>query len=361
MRSSIALLHLALIPGIGTSTVEKIVKEGGLEVLDSLYALKANDFCTRFSLTLTQALRLQEGLADKSSLREELKRIEACSIEWTTLFNDDYPPLLKVTYLPPLVLYWQGKHPSSYTKTVAFVGARKADVYGERVARMLIPSVSKRDWCIVSGGARGADAYAHKAALQAGGSTIAVLGSGLLKLYPPEHKGLFKAIVQNGGTLLSSFPLTVGPQACNFPARNRIIAGLSKACVVLQACQKSGALITASYALQEGRDVCAVPGPIDNPLSEGCHRLLSQGAQCITSAQELFYVLGEQPSKMDEVIKGPDTLSDSIMAACRTPMSFDDLLLMTRVASSLLHEELFSLQIEGKLRQNFMGLWTTVF
>ncbi len=356
--SSIALLHLALIPGVGPSVVEKLVRVGGKGFIDALYDLKAGDLIARFSMSHAQAARITSGLADGKLLDEELKRIDTYAIGWTTLFDSDYPTLLKEIYLPPIVLYFLGKNPSSYKKTVAFVGARKADAYAERVARMLVSGVSEHGWCIVSGGARGADSYAHKAALESKAGTIAVLGSGLLKPYPPEHKELFKTIVKNEGTLLSSFPLTADPHPGHFPARNRIIAGLSKACIVLQACEKSGALITASYALQEGRDVGAVPGLIDNPLSDGCHKLLSEGAYSIASAKDLLNVLGEKAQIANETIK-PDTIAHRIVAACRTPLSFDELLQVTGLSSSALHGELFSLQVEGKLKQNFMGLWAS--
>ena len=149
--------------------------------------------------------------------------------------------------------------PQEHDACIAVVGSRSGTAYGKRAIQALIPPLVAQQWHIVSGGAMGIDAFAHQATLQAGGTTIAVLGSGLLQWYPAEHRRLFTEILEKNGTLLSAFPMNMEPLQGNFPARNRIIAGLSRACVVVQAAQKSGASITAKFALEQGREVFAVP------------------------------------------------------------------------------------------------------
>ena len=158
-----------------------------------------------------------------------------------------------------------------------------------------IPELVHNGCSIVSGGALGIDGLAHRATLEAQGVTVAVLGSGLLKPYPAAHKTLFKKIIECRGALVSCFPLLTEPKPALFPARNRIIAGLSRGCLVVQAGIPSGALITAQYAVDEGREVFAVPGSLDNPLSVGCHRLISQGATLVTSASDILASFGIMP------------------------------------------------------------------
>lgn len=159
--------------------VEKI----GFADLPHLYTLRARDYTELFGVPLAQAHSLMEGLADAQLLEVELENIQKHNVEWTTSFDDDYPTALKDIYLPPVVLYWRGKHPASYLKNVAFIGARKANSYAIRAARLLIPSLVQHGWNIISGGARGADAYAHQVAIESEGATLAVLGCGLLVRY----------------------------------------------------------------------------------------------------------------------------------------------------------------------------------
>jgi len=376
------LLHLQLISGIGPATIEKLVQHLTLDMLAELYSYTARDFVERTNLSFDKAELLVKGLASTEILEKELALIERYAISWTTVFDDDYPALLKAIYLPPVILYWKGAHPGSFEKALAVVGARAATSYAATCAQLLLSNVITQGVCIVSGGALGADAYAHELALSLGQPTVAVIGSGLLKPYPAQNKNLFTRIIQNGGTLLSSFPLMTSPQATNFPARNRIIAGLSSGCLVLQAAVKSGALITARYALDQGREVGVVPGSITEPLSAGCHVLLSQGAHCITQPEEVFELLGQfgQDFKQDfnKVVtaepaqadlntaraarntsrKSSDSPTRSPVALfCDQPRTFDEILENFSYEPTELHTELFNLQLSGELTQNIAGLW----
>ena len=275
---------------------------------------------------------------------------------------------LKQIHLPPVVLYVQGTLPPPATKMLAVVGSRKANAYAHRVTRLLLPPVIEQNVCIVSGGALGADTIAHSVTLENNGTTLAVLGAGLLRAYPRQNNGLFKSIVEHGGALISPFPLETEATPGNFPARNRIIAGLSQVCLVLQAAEKSGALITASWALEAGRDVCAVPGAIDDPVSYGCNNLLRQGAHVITGPNDLLHLfgLGHQPDRalQQSVISAEpvfdDDLEKVIYQSCSQAIGFDDLLSKLEIDHYQLQEKLFKLQLDGKLEQNFMGFWQAV-
>ena len=250
-----------------------------------------------------------------------------------------------------------------FSKLLAVVGPRKADNYGISVINLLLPDIINCGWTCVSGGAYGVDTLVHKKSVDLGGKTIAVLGSGLLNLYPDSNKRLFQQIVDGGGTLLSSFSLNAPPLAGNFPARNRIIAGLSKACIVIQAAQKSGALITANFALEQGKEVGAIPGPIDNALSYGCNELIKQGAACITNSIQLLELLNDNSylklKPNNNIIKEtrPETLDEKILSLCSNPLSFDELLSKLNISFSELNDKLLELNFNGLLFQNFLGLW----
>jgi len=195
---------------------------------------------------------------------------------------------------------------------------------------------------------------------------MAIIGSGLLKPYPAENKSLFANLYERGGAVVSPFSLLAEPVPGNFPARNRVIAGLSMGCIVLQAAARSGALITAHYALEQGREVFAVPGPIDDVLSAGCHALIAEGAHLVTCAEDVSQVLGKpdvplDTKRIEPLLKDKPSIVPpelvAIMDLCQKPISFDELLEKANVAPDQLYEQLFALQLRGKVEQNFMGLW----
>jgi DNA processing protein len=262
-------------------------------------------------------------------------------------------------------------------RVLAIVGSRKATRYAQMAIERIVPDLVEHNVCVVSGGALGADSMAHACTLEAGGKTVAILGSGLLELYPSTNIKLFESIVAEGGAIVSSFPLTTTAHPGNFPARNRVIAGLSHACLVVQAAARSGALITAQYALDQGKEVLAVPGMINDPLSDGCHALLRDGAFIATSAQDVLAVFGEMknlvtigsliPSETQgkqlsviECSSQESSLRGRIIRACTQPRALDDLVSEVGVGAEEVMQELFDLQLSGKLQQNFAGLWQAI-
>ncbi len=355
MNKKQSLLHLSLIPQVGPAKVEALVAQFGVQ-LPNLYSFTYKEFRSLGATEKTAQL-LVEGLKDTTYLDQELKLIEKHGIQWCTIFDDEYPQLLKEIHLAPPVLYYQGNL-NFPEKTIAFVGSRAKSVYGAKVVQNLVPGLVNEGWGIVSGGAYGIDTIAHQATIDAGGKTFVVLGSGLLRPYPSDNKKLFEAVVHQGGAVMSSFPLTMEPHPHNFPARNRIIAGLSHGTLVVRAAKKSGALITAKYALQEGLSVFAVPGQIDDKLSAGCHALLAQGAQLVTGPESFFEEFGlsaqsQIPLKTAEPV-------DPLVAFCAPAKTVDELIELSKLPEIELKNQLFELQLAGKLQQNFAGLWEQV-
>lgn len=219
----------------------------------------------------------------------ERLRVEALGARVLVRGEAGYPELLDSVTDAPLALYAWGRLDA--LPAVAVVGARAPTSYGRRMARRLAEDLARRRVAVVSGLARGIDAEAHEAALDAGGVTWVVLGSGLGEVYPPDNRDLARRIVAEGGCLLSEYPLSVKPLAGLFPRRNRIVAGLSWATAVVEGRGSSGALLTAKNAVEYGRDVFAVPGPADSPLSEAPHRLLRDGARLAVSARDIMAAL----------------------------------------------------------------------
>ncbi len=358
------ILHLSLIDGIGPSTAQTILttKQKTFSLSD-IYSLSVHDWMNIFNLSSRIAQKLVKGLNDTSMLDKELQCIEKYNVAWTTVTSNSYPALLKNIHLPPSVLYWHGNQLKDFQRCIAVVGSRNANHYGKRVINLIVPELVLHDWIIVSGGAIGADSMAHHATLQANGKTISVFGSGLLQPYPLSNVRLFEKIVERGGTVLSSFPLLSKAKPGNFPARNRIIAGISHGCVIVQAAQKSGACITAHFSLEQGRDVFAVPGPIDDELSYGCHALIQEGAKLVNSADDILNEFGQIVVPKEVIQTHEDSphhgVQQQILVACCQPTSIDDLLAQTRLSLHDLQEWLFDLQLSGKIQQDFTGMWIT--
>ena len=221
----------------------------------------------------------------------EIQRCREHEIEVVTQWHDEYPPPLAQISDPPAVLFMRGSLLPQDAFAIAIVGTRHATHYGRQQARRLAGSLARAGVTIVSGLARGIDAASHEAALAAGGRTIAVLGSGLLNLYPPEHGPLANRIVQQGALATESCTQSK-PLPGAFPRRNRIVTGLSHGVIVVEAGDRSGALISARLAMEQGREVFAVPGRVDSRTSRGCHRLLRDGAKLVETADDVLEELG---------------------------------------------------------------------
>ena len=219
----------------------------------------------------------------------ELRLAYAAGVSIVQPQDDAYPPLLRNIHDPPVCLYVHGNLAAlrNTEMAIAIVGSRAATNYGRKVASMLAEGACQAGWPVVSGLARGIDTAAHDATLRFGGITLAVIGSGLSSVYPKENQGLAAAIADRGGAVLSEFPMRYQPDKRSFPMRNRIISGICQGTIVVEAGVKSGSLITAAQALEQGRTVFAVPGMVDSPFARGCHALIRDGATLVESFQDV--------------------------------------------------------------------------
>ena len=360
------ILHLSLIPGVGPATIKTILENFAQQNLEQLYTMRIPDFCER-GLTYDRATKVVAGLQDQSILTKELELIEKYQINWCVLGSPEYSSLLAEIEQPPAVIYYQGQNLFGSDKALAFVGSRKSDAYARVVVEKLVPALVQDNWTIVSGGALGVDSLVHDQIVRSGGKTIVVLGSGLLNWYPASNSGLFNKVIQAGGMIISCFSLQTQPIAANFPARNRIIAGLSQGTVVVQAASKSGALITADFALEQGRQVFAVPGSIEHGLHDGCHYLIQQGAKLVTNVYDIVIEFGPQPMPVQEVVMQlslpmePINQEDKvILERLLKSRSTEDLLSDTHMSLEDLMQKLFDLSLQGKISQDIMGLWKRI-
>ena len=279
------LILLNLIPDIGSNRLRRLLDAFG--DLDRIWAASAAELQQVEGVGSDLAARLVEGRANETRLREELELAQRAGVQVVTLEDADYPEPLRTISDPPLALYIRGRLVPEDKLAVAIVGSRHASVYGLACADRLAYDVALRGITVVSGLARGIDAAAHRGALKTPGRTIAVLGSGLTHLYPEEHEALARQIAEQGA-VISEYPMETQPLPHNFPRRNRIISGLSLGVVVVEASQRSGALITADCALEQGREVFAVPGPMTAVTSQGTHYLIQQGAKLVTSVEDIL-------------------------------------------------------------------------
>lgn len=377
-RTDKVLLHLALISGVGPSVVERLLLHLSHEQFDAIYTASLHDF-QRWGFSAGVSNKIMAGLADVRLLEAELARLEKYQLQFITPFHDAYPALLKHAHLPPLGLYVQGELAHDYSRALAIVGSRQANSYGQQVIDTFVPGLVKEDWLIVSGGALGADALAHAATLRAGGKTIAVIGSGLLQPYPLSNRRLFEQIIEQGGAVVSAFPLMMEALPANFPARNRIIAGMTRGCLVVQAAAKSGALITADIALKEGREVFAVPGPIFDPLSAGCHALLKEGAYAVQAVEDILQVYGfaraqgvqvpaqAEKSERQAAVPLQNKPVMPVMPAardlppllqfCLEPRSMDEMLAFAACTQGELYDKIWEYQVAGQLHETAAGKW----
>ncbi len=273
-----------------------------------------------------------------------------------TLDDADYPALLRELPDAPPVLFVKGTLLDADRWAVAFVGTRRATAYGREVTRQLVASLAGAGITIVSGLALGIDAAAHRAALDAGGRTIAVLGCGIDRVYPPEHRKLAADIVNNGA-LISEFPLGTEPEGKNFPVRNRLISGLSLGVVVVEAPLNSGALLTADSAAEQGRDVFAVPGNVTSPASAGTNRLIQNGAKLVVSADDILDELNLTRTSVETHTQvrqiAPDSPLEATLAALLEdePLHIDDLVERSGLPITTVSSTLALMELKGMVQR----------
>jgi DNA processing protein len=279
-------LGLSFVPGIGDVWSKNLISrfnnpravfEASVKELDQVEGIGG------------KAAEAIKNFSDWGRVDTEIQKLRRLGFKLVSITDKDYPRNLSKIYYPPSILYLHGEFCANDEQALAIVGTRAADRYGRLVTERLASELASMGITIVSGMARGIDSVAHTAALKSGGRTIAVLGSGLDVIYPPENKNLYNQISENGA-VISEFPLGSDPDAVNFPKRNRVISGLSLGVLVIQASEKSGSLITASFALEQNREVFAVPGNIASKLSRGTNALIKRGAKLVDSIED---ILGE--------------------------------------------------------------------
>ncbi|MDD4954706.1 MAG: DNA-processing protein DprA [Candidatus Omnitrophica bacterium] len=291
-------------------------------------------------------------LRNSGLLEKELESIARENIEVIDIFDKDYPSLLKEIAHPPLVLYVKGDKKLLNEHLFAIVGSRIPTVYGLLSAKEFATKLASLGLVIVSGLARGIDSAAHKGALLKG-KTIAVLGSGFMNIYPGENAGLAKDIARNGA-IVSEFPLYEVPRKENFPRRNRIVSGLSLGVLVVEAAEKSGALITAHLSLEQNREVFAIPGKIDSPLSRGSHNLIKEGAKLVDSVDDILEELGieiknnENGSSAANLNKDEAAVFEIIGSS---GAHLEEIILKSRISQSLINKIILDLQLSGVISE----------
>lgn len=295
-------------------------------------------------------------------LASELRRIAEYGCRIITQFESEYPALLREIYDPPVVLYLKGALTEADRNGIALVGSRLTTPYGTEMARKLAYQLAYAGVTVVSGGARGVDTAAHQGALSAQGRTLAVLGTGINRVFPPENAELFERIAAHGA-VLTQFPFNRPADKQSFPIRNRIVAGLSLGTVVVEANLSSGALITANFAVEYGRQVFAVPGRIDSPRSKGCHDLIKKGAKLCEGAEDilsefeyLFPPPNRSPSPAETGTLPALTLSESETAVLtalspETEQTIDEVIRATALAPQVVAVALFGLELKRLVRQ----------
>ena len=297
-NETISLIHLNMIQGVGLKTVQFLRDVFGTAERTLQATPDELEKTDRLSPSMCALLNRKPI---QYPIEHELELIREYDCQVVTLYDAEYPQCLKEIDTPPLVLYIRGQLTPEDSLSISLVGSREAKDYGRKVSYRLSYQLAQRGLTVVSGLAKGIDTSAHRGALEAGGRTIAVMGNGLSFIYPAMNTDLAEKITESGA-LISEFPMKVEPKPRNFPRRNRIISGLTLGTVVVEASNRSGALITARLAAEQGREVFAVPGEIFSALSTGTHKLINNGAKLINTVDDLLnelppYALSHIPSQ----------------------------------------------------------------
>ncbi len=353
MSHTLDWLTLTFTPGLGSTTLKRLVDHFG----------SARAILAAVPQALSENVRIRKevvnALLKKSALARAEQEIEKTGMAGVTILTWDdanYPALLREIADPPMVLYVKGATEALSKPGIGIVGARAASSYGLRVADTFARDLARLDIGVTSGFALGIDTAAHKAALATGGTTVAVLGCGLDINYPQQNAKLGQMIVETGA-MVSEYPLGTIPEGFRFPARNRIISGLSMGVLVVEAAKRSGSLITATQALEQGREVFAVPGRVDSMKSEGCHRLLKDGAKLVHSVEDVMEELQLQlptqpiPQGHEPAAPNRETLSEAELQIYNClevyPKNIEEIIAASGQTAHLASETLLHLELKG--------------
>ncbi|HDL1353720.1 TPA: DNA-protecting protein DprA [Mannheimia haemolytica] len=365
------LLRLLQVPQMGAQRIGRLLAE-----------LNFAEFCHYDKLQLKQIGWNEKQIQrwfnpDQKWIDQAMTWSELPNQQIVTLFDENYPFLLKQISTAPPLIYVKGNVESLSLPQIAIVGSRDYSHYGEYWAGQFAAELARHNIIITSGLAIGIDGFAHQKIVMEQGITIAVLGSGLNQVYPARHKKLAEQIVDLGGALVSEFSPNQPPVAENFPRRNRIISGLSLGTLVIEATLNSGSLITARYALEQGREVFALPNAVQNPYAQGCHKLIKEGALLVEGVEDILEVVASQyqPQQIPLFDESKPTVSASLQAvknsekfaknlpsltACQQqiyqhislePMAIDDLAKVTELTIEILLVELLGLELAGVIKQ----------
>lgn len=344
-----AWLLLSRVSGIGPRRCLKLLKRFGKVENIFKASRKEIEECLGEGEVVENILK-----AEVETIEEDLEIIERLKIELISLTCKFYPTNLKFIFDPPFLLYVRGMLLPRDEDAIAIVGTRRATLYGRMTARSLARKLSSWGVTIISGMARGIDTEAHWGALEGGGRTIAVLGSGVDIIYPPENRNLAEKIMERGA-LVSEFPPGTPPESLNFPARNRIISGLARGVVVVEAPLRSGALITVDFALEQGREVFAVPGNIDRPKSFGTNLLIKEGAKLVQSPEDIVeeikfkWVRKEKEKEKEETLSPPERKIIELIK--EAPSHIDLICRKTGLSLGEVSFILTNLELKGRVRE----------
>ncbi len=345
------LVGLSLLPGIGPARFHKLLDR--FKEPERAWRASEQEF-----VSLGVDAKSMPALLEKRhtlSLEREMDRLRRLEVTVLSIFDPEYPLRLKEIFNAPPLLYVKGAITRQDDQSLGVVGTRGPSVYGKELTARVVPELVRTGLTIVSGLARGIDSVAHRAALESGGRTIAVLGCGIDVVYPAENRALFERIQQHGA-VVTEYPLGTKPDAFNFPARNRIISGLSLGTVVVEAQYTSGALITADYALEQNREVFAFPGRATDRGSAGCNRLIREGrAKLVTSTEdilaELDLTVAVQQLEIKVAIPANDEEGKLLSLLSHEPIHIDELARQTAMAAPTVASTMLMLELKGTVRQ----------
>ena len=355
MEYNYYMIWLSNIYNIKRSLIFSLIKY--FKTPENIWNADINDLMEFKGLRKDTALKIIKS-RDKSNIDNIIYNLDKNNVKFISYYDIKYPKNLKNIDDPPLGLYLKGNIPNTSFERISIVGTRNCTEYGKSVAFNIAKELADKNFVIVSGMARGIDTFAHKGALNSiKGGTIAVLGSGLDICYPPENNDIMQKIIEKG-CIFSEYPLGTKPYSYNFPSRNRIISGLSKAVIVVEAAENSGTFSTVEYALDNGRDVFAIPGNITSRYSSGTNKLIKQGCPAITNINDILFELGSYYEEEEEeryISDIPEELSDEEKEVYKNllfePVSIDELVYKMQKDLTQLQYILFNLEISGYIKK----------
>jgi DNA processing protein len=355
----VQLKQLHSIEGIGPQKILSLL--GKFRSTEEILNASLNELVLVDGISKTLALKIIKSNETRLNISEELEKeiadLEKINASILTFLDEEYPSQLKNIYFPPIVLYYKGNIELIESNSVAIVGTREPTSYGRITAELIATELANRNVSSVSGLARGIDTIVHTSSLKASGKTIAIIGSGLDVIYPPENKKLFDSISESG-LIISEYPLGTKPDAQNFPRRNRIISGISLGTLIVETKLNGGAMLTAQYALDQGKEVFAVPGNINSKYSEGPNILIQRGsAKLIRNVDDILVELRlmTKSSEEQDVLQKQVELNlfeEKILCAIKNePKQIDEISLLCGLSTSDCLIHLLSMEFKGVVRQ----------